>query len=252
MADEQPVKADPTPGVKAGERTTSPWPLAVMAVLIVSIIAGTYVIVTVLKLGQKVVEAPAKMVAGIQDAFRPRVTVNTVISTTLDRLKNESKLVVLTARVNVEITKESEKSVLWGKVDLGSTRVRLKAVGNKIQYYVPLEKIEREAFKYDDFHKRITVTVPAPKFDEQMVDVQSDPSMMEVQSQVGWGRLDSYSGGFLRDQARRDLRPAVVQEGKNEMYQEKARTNARVALKKLLEPLAGSLKDGIELEVEFK
>ena len=188
--------------------------------------------------------------AGIAQAFQPKVNATTVINTTLTRMVDQSKLVVLRTSVNVEITKSNEKEI-WG-IPLGVTKVALRALDNRVQYYVPLTNLTKSDFRYDDVHKRLTVRVPAPLIDEDMVEVQSDPSKIEFRTEIGWARLNTRSGQFLRDQAQRELRPAIIREGNNSLYIDKAKMNARENLKKALEPLASQLKDDVELEVEFK
>ncbi|MEW6305578.1 MAG: DUF4230 domain-containing protein [Verrucomicrobiota bacterium] len=251
MAEEPPVTSPP-PGEAPKASRPSYWPIAAAVVLVVCILALTFIISRLIDVGETAVSTPGKVATQIKESFRPKVTINTVISSMIDRLRNEPKLVVLTAQINVEVTKESEKNVLWGYVDMGTSRVKLRALGNKVQYYVPLEGLGAENFEYDDARRRLIVTVPAPVFDEDVVDVQSDPSRIEVETQVGWGRLDKYSGEFLRDQARRDLRPAVVREGKNELLRDKARSNAKTSLEELLAPLTGAMQENVEVEVRFK
>jgi len=187
--------------------------------------------------------------AGLAQAFQPQVNVNTVIYTTLSNMVNQSKLVVLSTQLNVDLTKSNEK-VVWG-VPLGTTTVKLRALDNRVQYYVPLKHLSKSDFRYDDVHKRLTLRVPAPRLDQELVEVQSDPAKIEFRTEIGWARFNSRSGQFLRDQAQKDLRPAIVREGNNSLYIDKAKSNARDSLKKLLEPLAKQLKDDVELEVEF-
>jgi hypothetical protein len=244
---------EPKPAAPAA-KTRSLWPLAFVLVALAIIGSGTFIVLRVIGIGEKVgesaVTAPNKLMATLADAFKPKVTVNTVINSTLQSLKHDPKLVVLTASVNVEITKESEKT-LWGLVDMGKTKARIKAYGNKVQYVVPMQGLSEKDFVYDDVHKRIVVTIPPPQFDDEIVEVQSNPAMMEIETDVGWGRLDKFSGELLRDTARRDLRPAVVREGKSDLLLEKARMNARSAVQKILQPMAESLNEHVEIWVLF-
>src|SRR4051812_12626783 len=188
--------------------------------------------------------------SGLAQAFQPRVNVNTVIYTTVRNMVNQSKLVVLANHINVDLSKSNEK-VVWG-FPLGTTTVKVRALDNVVQYYVPLTNISKSDFRYDPVHRRLTVRVPAPRLDEDLVEVQTDPSKIEFRTELGWARLDSRSGQFLRDQAQKELRPAVVREGNNSLYIDKAKSNARESLKKLLEPMASQLKEDVELEVDFK
>src|SRR4051812_29928884 len=188
--------------------------------------------------------------AGLAQAFQPKVNVNTVIYTTLSNMVSQSKLVVLSAQINADLTKSNEK-VIWG-VPLGTTTVTVRALDNRVQYYVPLTNLSKADFRYDDVHKRLTLRVPTPRIDEDLVEVQSDPSKIEFRTDVGWARLDSRSGQFLREQAQKELRPAIVREGNSSIYIDKAKTNAKENLKKLLEPMATRLKEDVELEIDFK
>jgi hypothetical protein len=248
-----PIESKPTVPVPLVKQR-SLWPLAFAVVALAIVGAGTIILFKVIGVGEKVggeaVSVPSRIAASIADAFKPKVSFNTVISSTLQSLKHDPKLVVLTASVNVEITKESDKT-LWGIVDMGKTKARIKAYGNKVQYVVPMDSLTETNFFYDDIHKRIVVTIPPPRFDEEIVEVQSNPSMMEIETEVGWGRLDKFSGELLRDTARRDLRPAVVREGKNELLAEKARANARKTVQKMLQPMAESLNQHVEVWVLF-
>lgn len=187
---------------------------------------------------------------GLARAFQPQVNANTLVFSTVSNMVNQSKFVVLSTSINVEMAKSNEK-IIWG-VPLGTTKVTLRALDNRVQYFVPLTHVTARDFRYDDVHKRLTVRVPAPKLDEDVVEVQSDPGKIEFRTDVGWARLNSRSGQFLRENAQRELRPAILREGNNSLYIDKAKSNARESLKKLLEPMAGQLKPDVELEVEFK
>src|SRR4051812_3188819 len=52
---------------------------------------------------------PAKIVESVAKAIQPQINVKTIIQTSLNRLRDESKLVVYTADVAVMVTKYSEK-----------------------------------------------------------------------------------------------------------------------------------------------
>lgn len=244
--------ADPEeqPAARPVDRPAKPasgpaWPIAFSLVAITAIAAVAFIFHEC---------SPARLsrtiAGGLAQAFQPQVNVNSVVYTTLSNMVNQSKLVVLTTQINVDMTKADEK-VVWG-IPLGTTKVMLRALDNRVQYYVPLTNITKKDFRYDDVHKRLTVSVPAPVLDRDLIEVQSDPGKIEFRTDVGWARFNSRSGQFLRDQAQRDLRPALIREGRNPLYIDKAKTNARESLKKLLEPIAAHLKEEVELEVEFK
>jgi len=240
------MSENPTPEIKPPVRSSgTAWAIAfaVVAVTAIACIAFMFRECSPARISRTVS-------SGLAQAFQPKVNVNTVIYTTLSNMVNQSKLVVLSTHINVDLTKSNEK-VIWG-VPLGTTTVKVRALDNVVQYYVPLTNISKADFKYDDVHKRLTVRVPAPCVDQDLVEVQSDPAKIEFRTDLGWARLDSRSGQFLRDQAQKELRPAIVREGNSSLYTDKAKMNARESLKKLLEPMATKLKEDVELEVEFK
>ena len=64
----------------------------------------------------------------------------------------------------------------------------------------------------------MSIEIPTPVIDEEIVEIQSDPSLIKVRKEIGWGRLESRSGEFLERQIRRDLRSLVIEEGKSNLF----------------------------------
>lgn len=191
---------------------------------------------------------------GLGSAFKPTVNYTTLISGAVGRLQQESKLVVLRAEVAAEVTKESQKMQrLFGyDLDLGTTTVRVRARENQVQFFIPLSSLSDKSFEYRAREKRLVFRAPTPRLDTNLVEVQSDPAKIEVDTQVGWARLDTYSGQFLRDEAKRALRPAVLAVANNELLTDKAKLAARESLQALLRPVSGALLEGVEFLVEFE
>src|SRR5438105_1945767 len=96
----------------------SRWPIAIAAVFISLIVLAGFMFKTC-------ADKPSRLAESVAKAMQPQVSINTVIQSSLERLRDESKLVVFTANVSVMITKFSEKKTLYGKLDLGTTTVRL-------------------------------------------------------------------------------------------------------------------------------
>jgi hypothetical protein len=219
------------------------WPCAVAACLIT----------LVLVVGQLVRGCTP---AGIAEAFKPqfRTSCHTSISSSVDKMHSVSKLVVLQSEVSVEIRESSEKVIhIKGfDLDLGTTTVSVRCAGNRIQYYVPMEKVSTGDFSYDASRNRLVVRIPRPRLDDAMVEVQSDPAQLEIQTRLGWARLDNFSGQALREVALKKLRSAVLNEGRSPIHAEAAAARARSALEKVLAPLAGELRSGVELRIDFK
>jgi hypothetical protein len=183
-------------------------------------------------------------------SLMPSYTNTTTIQTSVDRLRHEAKLVVLSADVTVEVTRTSSK-ILFDRLDFGDTVATVRSRGNRAQYYVLLEKIDTKDFKLALGGKSLLVTVPEPRVDESIVEVQSDPSQIEVQTKVGLFRTDKRSGELTRAEAKRAMRDAVVAEAKSQIYLDIARKNAREKITALLDPLVKQM--GVtNLAVEFR
>jgi hypothetical protein len=236
----------------AGGRSWA-WPLAtlLMVVVVCAAALGGYALYRFSNAVASVTDLPTRMVSGLAAAFRPTVNVQTTIVTAIGALKSNPKLVVLTADVTAEVHKASSTS--WGLVYLGTTSVDIRTEGNQVQYYVPLDTLGSSDFEYDPEHKRLTVTVPAPLLDQDMVSVQSDPQRIDVQTSVGWAKLDRWSGAPLRDAAMKDLRRAVILAGNHPLLRTQARVNAQEQIKeKIAGPLTSALVPGVEIAVKFR
>jgi hypothetical protein len=173
------------------------------------------------------------------------------VASTIGELKREQKLVVLTVPITVMMHRTSEKNI-GGILPLGTTEMMMVVDDNRVQYIVQLQGITENDFVFDVARKTVTVRIPQPELDVEMVSVQSDPSKIHVMTNVGWARLDSSSGEKLRELARKELRETVIGEGMKPFIQDQARISAELAVRKLLTPLTRSLEDGVELKIEFK
>jgi hypothetical protein len=230
---------------EAPPRSGAAWPIAFTLIAIALIALAGFIFKTC-------VDQPARMAERIAAATRPQVTVNTVIQTSLERLRKESKLVVYTADVAVMVTKVSDKKVLYGKIDLGTTVVRVRAAGNKAQIILPLDELKEEDIEFNERENKFVVTLPEPRVDETLVEVQTDPTYYEVQTELGWARLDNFSGEFLREEAKRELRGAVIEEAKHPRIIEAAKESGREQIAGLLESVVKPLRPEATVAIEFK
>lgn len=186
---------------------------------------------------------------GVQALFAGTRTKTTVIRSVLGRIRGQSKLVVLTREVEARIVKTDSKT-LWG-IDLGTTTVEVRAPG-KVQYVVPLEELTESDFVFRPAARQVTVALPRPRLDPSMVEVESDPAKVEVHREIGWARLNSYSGQYLEDEARGELRLAALQAGADESIRELARRRACEEMRRLLQPLAKALQEDVALVLRFE
>ena len=258
----KPAAEEPTV-TKVIVRTRAAAPWAVAAVLITGIlVVGFLVYSVVYRLPHEAATVAVETVGttmdriadipeGLAAAFKPNVDVNTTIHRSIDELKKEAKLVVLTASVDVEVSKTSEKRILWDMLQLGDTSVRLRVPGNKVQYYIPVAGLSKDNFEYDPATGFVCLHLPEPLLDRDFVDVQSNPDVIEAETQVGWGRLDAFSGEFLEDEARRALRESVLEEGASKLISDKARVEAESVVSALLANLTAGLREDVAFRVLF-
>src|ERR1041385_6028503 len=130
-------------------------------------------------------------------SLMPSYSTTTVIQTSMQKLRQEAKLVVLSADVTVEVTRTSSK-ILFDRLDFGDTVTTVRTKGNRTQYSIDLNNIKESDFRLKNDGKTLIVTVPEPRVDESIVEVQSDPNQIEVQTKVGWLRTDKRSGEITR------------------------------------------------------
>ena len=229
----------------APPRSGPAWPIAITVIAIAVIALGGFIFKTC-------VDQPRRMAETIANATRPQVNVSTVIQTSLERLREESKLVVYTADVSVMVTKISDKKVLGGKVDLGTTTVRVRAAGNKAQIVIPLKDLEEKDIEFNQSKNQFVVTLPAPRVDETLVEVQTNPTFYEVETDVGWARLDKFSGETLREEAKRELRGAVIEEASHPRIIDAAKQSGREQIAALLEAVIKPMSPEATVAVQFK
>ncbi|MBN2790797.1 MAG: DUF4230 domain-containing protein [Candidatus Delongbacteria bacterium] len=178
------------------------------------------------------------------NVFRPNVYNTEIILNTIGQLKQESKIVVMTAELTVEIERSSSK-ILWDWYHLGTTTVEMKVPGNKVQYYIPADSLSSNSIRWDIEKQELVLDLPDVILDEDIVEVQSDPNKIMVKKEIGWARFDAYSGKAMEDQIRGELRSKVIEAGKHELLLEKAKANAEKVVKDLFDRLKKEKDAGI-------
>ena len=171
-----------------------------------------------------------------ENIIRPerKVTIDSIIYSTIGELKKESKIVVMTGEVNLSVKRSHTK--FFSRLNLGTTAVEVLVPKNKVQYVIPTDAISEESFRWNDETGEVSIEIPTPVIDEEIVEIQSDPSLIKVRKEIGWGRFESRSGEFLERQIRQDLRSLVIEEGKgNKLMLEQAKKNAQEVIRELFE-----------------
>ncbi len=205
---------------------------------VVAIFLGLGLIASGLFVTLRFVEMQARMfVAGkdiITGVLKPSVTIENRIFNALGKIREESKLVVLSTELMVDHEVVSKKRFMWDYYNLGTTRVRMVVPGNRIQYYIDTKMLNEETVKWDAKKRELSLILPDPVLDESIVEVQSDPSKYIIDKEIGWARLNSWSGSSLENYMRKELRNTVIRMGKEEYYIEKARENSERVIKELI------------------
>lgn len=223
------------------------WPLAFTVMFLALLVAGIFIAREVKKGLRKV-----------QDGLRPQIVINeqVVINTAMSELKRTAKLVVLSAKVRVLVEAQNDKIIEipnpFGeklKISAGTTKVLLRADDNKVQFVIPFDAVTAANFRYDPALNRLTVTLPHPKVDPEIVELMQNP---EVRIEAGWARLQEQSGKHLLEQAKQNLRFAVLNEAMSPVYLGAARDAGREAAMKLLENAVVNLPGNVHLQIEFE
>ncbi len=237
------------------------WPVSLAAIVLTLVVGGLIFWALTIRACQETPDhwgagamntlaAPLQRIAA---AFRPGVQVSSIAYSSIGQLNNQAKLVVLTADISVDLQKHIHTSILWGYVGLGTTTVELRALDNQVQYIIPLDSLRIQGFTFNPLARQLTLHVPPPVLDTDMVSVQSDPSKIFFQREdTGWSQIDRLRGTFLREEAAKDLRPRVIEEAEHPLLLAQARANARKLLTgRLMELLGPALRPGVTLNVEF-
>lgn len=186
------------------------------------------------------------------DYWKPEIIVNesTVIQTSLSELKRKAKLVVLSAKVAVLVEARNDKKYELGPftVPAGTTTVLVRAQDNRVQYVIPLEAVSESNCRYEAALNRLTVRLPHPIVDEEIVELAQNP---EVKIDVGWARMGIQSGRHLLEKAKGAIRQSVLHEATNPVYHGASRDAGREAAMKLLEPSIARIPGNVTVSIEF-
>jgi hypothetical protein len=226
------------------------WAIAavVMTLLLLVGVPVGYVVIT---WSHAVVTAPGRLADTISqaaaDALRPKVTVHEIVLSSINDLHKESKLVVFTADVSTDITRQ-EASSSWGMY-WGTNVARVAVKNARVQYVMDLNQISTADFVYNEDAKVLAVSLPRPRVDKTMVNI--DPgSIQTLDLRGGWARWDKQD---TRAQALADLRPMVIAQASKPFVHELADAQGMDAATRLLQPVAHAVsKDGVTLRVSYR
>lgn len=123
------------------------------------------------------------------------------------------------------------------RVEVGRTQVEIVAEGNRVQYVIPLGGADgngapsiQRSFVGEGDDLTLVLTLPPPRIDQSIVDIQSDPKRLKLQVDRDW--VDHVVGDDqARDLALSRIREAVVRMASSEsaMYEVREKSREVVA-----------------------
>ena len=242
-------------GLGGSGSSSSHTPWAIASVLIVAIGVAGYLVDRLISMPAQVVGEAGEVLEDlghwVGEGLAPQNRIEALVVRTVSETRQVSKLVVLTRTIPVMIRRSDERDALWGYLNLGTTEVTVRALKNRVQFYVPLDDFDRGNMHSDP--GRVWIEVPRPRVDRDLIEVGVGPGDLEMETEVGWARLDRFSGKELRDQAMGALREEVVRAAvEDSVLVIAAQSFAERELLRLFSPLRRELrKENIDFEVHF-
>lgn len=148
----------------------------------------------------------------------------------IHQLKAQAKFVVVTQTLTVQAQQSDEWR--FSGLYLGTTEVKLRVDGCQVQYIVPLDHLDVEAFTLDRPRRRLTAHLPKPLLDESFVEIPADPDRWHVQKASGWARFDKDQ---MEQQVRHGLRSQVLETARQQGLDDQTLVLAQRGLVKLFQ-----------------
>ncbi len=231
-------------------RGSAAW--AVAAVFIVGmLLAGIPFVVLAITWGRSIATGPARIGGALTqmaaDALRPQVSIRTIAVSGIEDLQRQQKLVVLTPVVSADITRQ-EGGSSWGMY-WGTNVARVVVKNARTQYAIDLSQEGTADYRYDEAAKTLTLYVPRPRLDTQMVSI--DPAQIEtVDLRGGWARWDKQE---TKDHAIAELKPAIIVQATKPFIRKQAEEAGMEAMRTLVAPMIQALKpEGVTVEVRYR
>jgi hypothetical protein len=185
--------------------------------------------------------------------FTPHTTsINiTQINSAVKKITQESKIVLMTAVIDLECSKSSEKHWQFWKLNLnlGKTVVRMRIPGNKVQFIIPQNMFNKIRTKISQDKDKLTVFIPHPIVDKDMIAVQANHDKIELQTKAGWGRSKYISGSYLEKEIKKHIIDAIYnQASADSSLKKKADESAKSGVQNLICKYTGIGSDAITIK----
>ena len=235
-----------TPAGVVSRGNASAWVHLIWALAFVAVFAISAVWVLPLFMAQKLANTG---IDAVKQALKTDVNVNSIVSQMLGQISRQRKLVVLTQKVSVELTREANHRIFKDWVPAGSAWLNLKVLDNQVQFYVPLDQIDISRISFDAATGMLQIFAPPVKIDQEMVFVQNDPSRILAEEKGSWVPWFGPKVADLRQEAMADLKNEILRTANNELVWAEARREAQKALEDFFRLLQNSLRDNVRLQI---
>ncbi len=171
-----------------------------------------------------------------------------------ESLSRQPKLIVQTALITVDQSLENENILQLGgfAFEIGNSNLRLVSMGNKVQYYIPMEKITDGDIIWNADERKLTVVVPEPIVDENFIELQQDPKQIIILGKSSWVDWASGKKSALEDAAKNNMRDYVIRAAKTSYYRDLAKENATRELKRILTAIIQPMVADATIQVEYR
>lgn len=179
----------------------------------------------------------------LEGMFPTNVELKYLVYNEIGHIQRESKHVVYSAQVSVSRTIIADVSrTLWPD---SHSRVRITLYSNRVQYVITTDDLTNSDFTYFRKRHELYISIPSPHIDMEIVEVQSNPNMIDIQEDSGI--FHPADVDFLRDNLLANIRADVLVAGSQEILLQEAARAAEDEIQELFQiPLTMA---GYDIEV---
>ena len=184
--------------------------------------------------------------------LHPNITreeVTEIVASQLEKTVLDEKYVVLTQDLTVEISRDVDKYI-FDLIYWGNATMKIKYIGNKVQYYVPLSEINAQNIEYFPETRTVRINSPKAVIDKEMVFIQSDPDKVLKEENGSWFPYGPQLED-LQNSIQKEVKEKTIAEGSHYLIESQAQQVARQKLQMLFEKVLTKFlsEESINLEV---
>jgi len=136
------------------------------------------------------------------------------------------------------------------RLEVGRTTVAIDVPENRVQYIVPFDGETQPRVASSADGRLVIVTMPPPRVDERVVEVQSDPSKLRVNFDRNWLN-HILPEGSIRDEAQAKIRDQVLATASAPSALFEVREKARETVAEMIRSMLPPRQRGCEILVRW-